>query len=581
MAVSPQQLRKAARVRQEEDYILDAWSERRVAWRDWRDRVDRLDAFIRGDWVVEFPDGRTVGDKPKIENRVLTGIEDTARLAGSFLPTLRVEAPNEQGVEKAQRREQVIAYYWQLSHLAVKLPRLYADLISTGMAMIKVWPDFSTPIEKRFPIFSRIDPRGVLLPPNQEDGVEPDDVIVVRKVKARQLARMFPEQTMMLRERSKDPIADTTEVDVIDYYSEDQISSVAYHGEGHIMLVDVENRIGRLPIVPVLRPSADGQLRGQFDPVLPPLAAENRLATYLLDYADQMVYAPILKQGNVGDIDFGPGAIIDAGDGNVTRVPPAQAGPEVFRMMADLERSSRRAGFMPEARSGDISQSIGSAAFVESLMGSLTTNIRTLQLVMEKGLERANEVAQAVDRSYCDASKSVVGFAQGGQFRMSYTPTNLIKDDEFGNIVTYGAGTGLDAFNREVRLLRRVDTGMVSKRWARNQLEGVENVLKVENEILDEKLMEAVVTGIQARASEGDLGPATVLQQARQNNVNPLEVLPQMLAAAQQAPEGPSGVQPTALPGEATAGQQIAAAQTGVPGGGTQGLPDLADLGLA
>src|SRR3990167_10814080 len=125
-------------------------------------------------------------------------------------------------------------------------------------------------------------------------------------------------------------------------------------------------------------------------------------------------------------------------------------------------------------------------------MGGMTTNIRALQLVGEVVWEKANEVFLAQDRIYCDSKKSIIGYAQGRQFRLNYVPSEVTKEGEYGNIVSYGAGTGLDAFNREIRISQREARGYVSKRWVRRNLEGIENVMDTENEIMDEVSIQAL-----------------------------------------------------------------------------------------
>ena len=563
--------------------MVDSYTHRLDSYAEWKQDQDAFDDFLRGKWTVEMPDGKKVEDTPKIENRVRTGIEDLARLAGSFMPTIRVEAPTEAKVARAATREQLINYYHQRSRTKLLLPRLYADAAGIGLAVLKVWPDFRDPLESRFPEFSRIDPRGVLPPPGWEPNTEPDDVMVTRHQKVRHLRRLYPEAMGLLSNRleGNKKLRDTDEVQVIEYYDADTIMGVVTHGEQQATLFRFTNRIGRLPLVLVPRLTADGRIRGMFGDVLAVLAAENRLVTYALDYADQLVYSPIIKRGMPGqDIVFGPGSIIDVPvQGDISRLGPPNMAPELFRIQADLERQSRRGAVMPEARSGDIPQSIGSAAFVESLMGGLTTNIRAFQQAMEAGLELANEVAQELDRVYCDAPKSIVGYAQGGQFKMTYTPSKAIREGDVSNIVTYGAGSGLDAFNRELRLLRREQAGYVSKRWVREQLEGVENPVKLENQIIDERALDALLAGVYEQAAQGNLEPLARLQAAREGNLNPLMVLPEIVASS--APPGPApgeAAQPPALPGEATPGQQIAAANTGAPGGGTTVLPPIGAL---
>jgi hypothetical protein len=311
------------------------------------------------------------------------------------------------------------------------------------------------------------------------------------------------------------------------------------------------------------------------DDTLVLLAAQNRIATMSIDYMDQAVYAPIQKKGMPGqNIDFGPGAIIDVpSDGEIGRVGPAPIQPGVLQVIQNLERDSRASGRNPISRSGESPSSVVSAPVVEALMGGMSTEVKALQVQMAHALVQANEVAQLVDVAYCDAKKSVVGFAEGGQFKLSYTPSSAIKPGDISNRVFYGAAAGVGEFNRELVVLRR--RGVVSDRWIRENLAGVENPLREENRLLDEAALNALLQGVLAAASQGDLAPLAALQEARAKNENPLLVVP-MIVASQGSAAPPLGApstpaQPLALPGEATPGQQSAAQAA-------QGLPPLAQL---
>lgn len=592
----PDAILEAKDARESETYIVETYFSRTESLSEFRDRSQRWDDFKRGEWTVEFPDGRKVIDRPKIENLPRTTVTDQSRLAAQFFPTIQVEATRANGTERAMLREQVLRYGHQRSASNQTLSALYADMISLSFAAIKVWPDFKTPIERRYPKFRRMDPRGVLPPVNWMVGDELPDLIYSRSMKLRDLRRCYPESASALYANAKAVdkdilLTDASDVEIVEFYDNQVVHWLAVLPTTtrsiSTTLMRVPNRLGRPPVVLVpADPTMD--LRSQIDDMLPVISAKNRLMTYMLDYSDQAVYAPILKRNMRGiSIRFGPNAIIDVPEGGeVARIAPATVDPMVFRMTSDLEREARRTGNAPEARAGDISQSIGSAAFVESLMGGLTTHIRALQQQMELGLERANEIFQLADMEYCNARKIITGYKDGEPVKQFYTPKDLWDPEELGNIVTYGAGAGLDAFNREIRLQRRQQAGYVSRQWVMEQLEGLENPFKMKNQIMDETLLDALLAGVLMNAQAGNLEPAARLNEARRNKLDPLEVLPDIVAAA--APQtgllgagpapGPGTAQPPSLPGEATAGQQVAAAQTGFPGGGTAPPPALADL---
>src|ERR1051326_7790687 len=609
---TPRDVIEARESRKYEEFILDAWSTRREYLNEWHSRLRKLDAFIIGDWSVEFPDGRIIRDRPKIENRVLTKIEDTGTEAGNSLPTIRVEPINERDVTTAERRERVLQYYWQMSELRLTLPRLFMDMIGTGMCALQVWPDFHKPLEQRYPNFKRIDPRFILPPLDHviNGDIEPHDVITHRVVKTRNLARLYPEKINDLvavaskigasagqnrGRKDQSVIVDTSQVIRSEYFGRDVIYRLALienYPETAVVLENEVNVTECCPVVLGFRPTADGRVRGKVEAMLPVIAAENRLMTYVLDYMDQAVYSPLEKTSEVVNAeDFGPSAIIDLGPaamgGKIGRVPPAQVNPEVFRIIQEVERHGRNVGTLPMSRQGSVDQSQASASFVESLNSGLITEIQTMQMVMEVMLRQANTIAQEQDKAYCDTEKMIYGLAKGGSFREKYTPSALLKDT--ANFVSYGAGAGLDKFNAEIRMSQRMRDGVVSKRWVRENMEGIENITQEEKRIAEEAALAAYMQGMLTQAAQtGDLSAFGAFVQAIDAaGGNMLEALleivkqnPGVLQAP--LPPGPAPQQASAL-GAATALQK--GALPGGPGAavpaapGTPGtLPPLSQL---
>lgn len=584
------QIAQAAEERADEHAVVDAFQERQESFKDWREALRRYDDFMGGRWGVEYPGGRIVYDRPKIENRVRTFAEDHSRLASLFDPALRVEPISDADVQQklALRREEVLNYYHERSEVSELYPLLYADMETSGLALVRVWPDFKAPLPRRFPEYQRLDPRGCLPSPGWRIGDPVADVMYVRLVKVRDLRKRYGDEWIGTLQHQGNPLKDSEQVRVIEFYSDEWVHFVAVRMVQHggkgltktATLYQERNACERVPVVLIPRPTVDGKLRGIFDDMLAVVAAENRIQSYMLDYIDQVVYAPIVKRGVHGTIKFGPHEIIDVGqDGEISRVGPASLQPELFRLGADMERHSRRAGMSPEARAGDAPTGAASGALVESLMGGLTTYIQTLQKTMERGMRRANEIAFITDRIYCDETKSIAGSNRGKLFRLTYRPSELLEPGREGNRVIYGLGTGLDRFNRVIMLQRLQQAGYVSKVWVRNQIEGLEAPEQQGNEVIDERMLESLLAGIYANASQGNLTPWAEFQRVRGENLDPLKALPAIVAAipAPEAPPPGQGVQPPGLPGEATPAQRTAAAQTGAPGGSTA-LPPLAAL---
>lgn len=579
-----------------EDFVLDAYTQRRTYLGDYYERIANLDQFVAGHWSVQMPDNRVVEDSPKIEDRVLSKLEDTGYLAGQIVPSVTVQPINDDDFNTAQKRERVYRWYWHTSDLNLSLPRLYMDMLGPGIAALSVWPNWRKDKKKRFPVYKRIDPRH-LLPPldfvlNGE--VLPHDVITAKVVKTRFLEQKYPDQIAKLqamaaakagapkRGKPSQTQIDTSQVLYVEYWGEDAIVCMAVidgYPDLYVVLENEYNAAELCPVALAVRPTAKEGIHGKVEAMLPSLAAENRLMTYVLDYADQAVYAPLTKKGDVVNAsDFGPNAMIDLGqNGEVGRVPPATIRPEVFKIIQDLERHSRMAGTAPMSRSGNVDQSQASATFVEALSSGLTTEVSVLQKVVEVQLRKANEVAAAVDIAYCDTNKEIWGGTE------TYTPSILMKKSD--NNVIYGVVAGLDEMNAEIRVSQRVRDGFASRRWGRENLPGITNVTQEEQRIQEEAFIAAYMQGMQAKAAQGDMTAATAwLQALKKKSGNMIDALWEIISAQPEVMAPAPGTPGPASPGM-PAGAEVAALQKGalpgqgpVPGAPGQGPPSLPPL---
>lgn len=557
--------------RQCETFVLELYERRIASFHDRKKRERAIDDIIDDKFLVYYPDGKVVEQAPVIENIVVSGIEDTFKLAGEAFPGLKVEAPTEAGKEKAIQRQQAIAYYWQESRLRVMLPSLYRDLAARGLAAIRVQPnDWNLPPEDRIPMFERLDPRAVIPPPHWQYPSEPEDVLCTEVVKGRYFKEEFPEAWMRLTQ-GRDQAALNSDVEIVYYYSAKMLAAAAQMDGRKAAIYAYKNSLGCNNVILIGRDSADGQIRGQFDKMIAPMLLTNRLATQAAVYGDQLVYAVPWKKKVQGPLHYGPAEFWDLGDeGEVGRLGPPSVDPSFWRLLGETQRWSRNAGHVPESREGII-ENFGSSSYLKAAQGALTSIVSHLQTAMADGLQRASKVAQKVDLTYCDGSKSIIGLDQGGQFRLTYKPSELFTGKNFSCVVSYGTGSGLDSFNKIITIIQLLGSGLVSKRWAMENIPGIDNPLQMEGQMLDEALLQMLTQVGLSKAAQGDDTALKALIEAKDSKANLLLVARDILAAAQPTVTQP---QPVNAAGEAKA-LQSGAIPSAIPG---QALPPLASI---
>jgi hypothetical protein len=455
--------------REFEDYIIGEWKSRRTAdsYQNWKSRIERVEAMYKGEWPAVWP-GRvaTEEDLPYVTNLVQIGMDDLQALVSETSPVIRCDPAgnNEKAITEANVREAIGHTYWLNNDYISWLPSTLAmDLAGSGAAFLLIWHGADD-----YPMFIRLDPRGCY--PTIEHG-RLIDLMVVSRMKATSAALLFPEIGIETR------IDETTEVEVVDYYSDSIIAQHVIHpGKSYgddpegVERISIEpNPLGRMPIAWSKLETFDGAFRGIFDQVKNILWAQNRIFKLILDHADSAVYAPF-KARNVANLHEPPGPdtiyqLLEGGD--LARVEPNPIQGDLFNLLEYLEREGRAGVSYPATRQGDIQQAIASAAFVESTMGQLTTQVRRIQRHLQRIMSVANSLGFQIDEKFLNFSKPMIRTVKHIN---EYTPTEAINKI-YRNRVVYGVGAGLDIINRSVMLTQDLGAGIISKETAAEQKE--------------------------------------------------------------------------------------------------------------
>ena len=492
------EIRKLADTRINEDMLAEVRSHRTHRFSEWKKRIDDVDALYRGDWEKVFPDENVEVDLPNVMNLVQTAMDDMAKLISEAQPSVRCfpNSDRDADQENAYLREGIAETYGVVNNWEVMRARLGMDLAGAGAAFVVVLED----PESLYPCYHRIDPR--MAYPDTHNGVL-QDLLVHQSMKVRQAARLFPQLQLTARYREPD-IADSAEV--IEYYNDmEAVQAVIMTKSGKPIPGGTEivkrwkHGLHKVPVAFVQLDSFDGDFRGMFDQVAGSLKVKNRIFQLMLDYTDQLVYAPPVSKGLLNpDEELGPNAHFrldpNVPDAGITRLAPAGSSPDVWRLLEYLDREQRGALTYPATRQGEISQSIASASFVNSTMGALTSTVRNIQRLLAVLQEQVIEIAFCVDAKRLDFEKPL---SRPVGKRKVYTPSRAIGE-RYENQVIYGAGAGLDRLNADVRILQHLGAGLISRETAREHIDylpqdGEEND-RVEHEMARSALAQKFLT---------------------------------------------------------------------------------------
>lgn len=421
---------------------------------------------------------------------------------------------------------------------------------------------------------------------------------------ARKLAAKFPEFADVILGKDQPygrQATGDTELEVVKYCDKD--SYVLYMPERkNLVLMETENRFGKVPVAIAQKARWDDQDRGQFDDIVWPMLARNRVAMLGLQATQQTVRAPLAIPTDVQKIPFGDDAVIRTNSPEkIRRVGtdmPQAAWQQDALLAAEVQKGSRT----PASATGDVDASIITGRGVDALNGGYDIQVATGQLIIGDALERALELAFEMDEKFWpDAKKSISGVINGTPFEESYTPAKDIRGN-YRVSVTYGFASGMNPNQALIFMLQLRGDQLVSRDFVQRQLPMDLDVAQLQAQVDQEQTTDALKQGVFALLSsigimaQQGMDPTALLTNAAKL-IDLRERMPMheaILTAFQPEPQPaqPAGPGAPGAPGPGGEGQGPGGVpfginpSTGMPGGiapgqaemGPGGKPDVMSL---
>ncbi|MGW2169132.1 hypothetical protein ACWC1C_01215 [Streptomyces sp. NPDC001705] len=419
---------------------------------------------------------------------------------------------------------------------------------------------------------------------------------------ARRLAAKFPEHAQTILGGDQPYGRQTqgdTELELIKFC--DSAEYVLYMPERkNLVLLVTPNRFGKPPVAVAQKPSWDEQDRGQFDDVVWPMLARNRMAMLGLQATQQTVRAPLAIPTDVQKIPFGDDAVIRTNSPEKIRRVGTDMPQAAWQQDALLQAEVMRGTRTPASATGDVDASIITGRGVDALNGGYDIQVATGQLIIGHALEQALELAFEMDEKFWpEAKKSISGVINGTPFEESYTPAKDIKGD-YRVSVSYGFAAGMNPNQALIFLLQLRGDQLVSRDFVQRQLPMDVDVSSLQAEVDKEQTTDALKQGVFALLSsigimaQQGMDPTMLLTNAAKL-IDLRERMPMheaILTAFQPEPQpAPPAAGPPGAPGSPVEGQGPGVPfgvnpTTGAPGGiapgqaqmGPGGKPDVMSL---
>ncbi len=544
---------------------------------EWKKRIESYRSLYRGDYLVNLPSQFSQVDLPKIANFVQIAADDIARMVKEIEPVVKVKAnSSEEGDEQNARiKEEVFRGYWTENHMQSEVPLFAHDLTGTGFAACAVRPGLE---DYDCPQIIRLNPKNCF------------PVFYNSKLLSLLHIGTYTPQAAekilgMKLQKPSFPGSANASIEIADMYEQNRvIRSVLWTANGRAAKAGSfvrsvwQHDLDMVPVGAVWLKTADGALRGMFDQVDGAVKAMNKILHLELDYASEAVYSPFVEWDieNANEIP-GPRTIYKgmSSDAFLKRVEPAQSSPSLQWLMQFLEQQIRAGISYPGQRQGNVSQSIGSAAFVDSTMGQLATTVKTIQYEIGDMREQVGRIAGMIDFKQSAGQKKTLYCSVDDI--VTYDPGVVFKDKNYRHRVNYGGGAGLDALNKKVAILQDVGAGITSLRTAREQFDYIEDA-EAEGKQID---LETFITAYKERLVQGaDLMTVAAVVDAMKRGglaVEETAGIVMELEKAKMASQQQGAPQPTPGPeSEAAAGQAPPAQGGAIPQAPPEPIPGTA-----
>jgi len=467
-------------------------------------------------------------------NMLQSGIDRLAQKI-SGIPQVRVDILNHNSSDRAKRRaeklERIVTSYDEKQNLNLQLNQAARWLPGYGYC---AWI-ITTRTDKNgymYPTAELRDPFDTF-PGNFGPNQEPRELAVLRRVPRSKLAQLYPEFAKEILnpdeseateaaygpgggkvgtqyESDKDNTwEDNTGqgVRIIEYY--DMGGTYVIFPEKKMILDFIPNYLSSPPFVFMKRTSFD-ELKGQYDHVIGLMAMMAKINIMSAIAMEDSVFTETNISGELesGQYRRGRFAINYLAPGTQVSKPQNNIPYQLFQQIDRLERQLRLVGGYPVTDDAQSPNSFVTGAGLQELNGTMSLMINEYREVIKHGLESMDEKRLELDSLLAAQfdelrKKPIQGFYAGTAFSENYAPIADIGGD-FRTRRVYGVMAGFDEPQKIVTGLQLLQAGVIDVETLQDNIDGLENIAKVQERIRKNKAEGVLFDSILARSAQGD-----------------------------------------------------------------------------
>tara|TARA_B100000212_G_scaffold184119_1_gene138780 strand:+ start:732 stop:2513 length:1782 start_codon:yes stop_codon:yes gene_type:complete len=464
-------------------------------------------------------------------NMLQSGIDRLAQKI-SGIPQVRVDVPNDNDSNRskirAEKLERIVTNYDEKQNLLSQLQQAARWLPGYGYCawVISTRRDSNGFI---YPSAELRDPYDTF-PGNFGPDQQPREMAVVRRIPRYKLAQIYPEFAEQILKQDEDegdelngdlaaPFMsyennreqnweDNTYsgVRIIEYY--DMGGTYVVFPERNMILDFIPNVLSTPPFVFMKRTSFD-QLKGQYDHVIGLMAMMAKINIMSAIAMEDSVFTETNISGEIesGQYRKGRFAVNYLAPGTQVSKPMNNIPYQLFQQVDRLERQLRMVGGYPVTDDSQSPNSFVTGAGLSELNSTMSLMISEYRDIVKTALVQmdAKRLELDVILSYTQgvSKKPMAGFLNGSAFAENYTPLNDIGGD-FKTRRIYGVMAGFDEPQKIVTGLQLLQAGVIDVETLQDNIDGLENIAKVQERIRKNKAEGVLFDSILARSAQGD-----------------------------------------------------------------------------
>jgi len=464
-------------------------------------------------------------------NLLQSGIDRLAQKI-SGIPQVRVDIPNDNDSERskylAEKLERIVTAYDEGQNLSGQLQQASRWLPGYGYC---AWV-ISTKVDENgyvYPSAELRDPYDTF-PGNFGPDQQPREMAVIRRIPRYKLAQIYPEHAKDILKGDDDDLdnndftpvptnflsydtnnsqdwEDNTRAGlrIIEYY--DMGGTYIVFPEQRKILDFIPNPLTTTPFVFMKRVSFD-QLKGQYDHVIGLMGMMAKINIMSAIAMEDAVFTETNISGELesGQYRKGRFAVNYLSPGTQVSKPQNNMPYQLFQQIDRLERQLRLVGGYPVTDDAQSPNSFVTGAGLQELNGAMSLMINEYREIIKKGIQEMDAKRLEMDMVLAytteERKKPMKGFLNGSAFTENYNPLKDIVDTRTRRI--YGVMAGFDEPQKIVTGLQLLQAGVIDTETLQDNIDGLENIQKVQERIRKNKAEGVLFDSILARSAQGD-----------------------------------------------------------------------------